>query len=208
MAKIRERGEEENTLILFASDNGCSAETVTKGYSVPGEGAIGSMTRWSSLGRDWANACNVPFRYYKNYSYEGGICTPLIAYWPKGIEGKGRVSGHTGHFIDIMPTLLDVSGSDYPSELQGKTIHPYEGESLLPVLQGNTAPRSKPLFWQWSKGKAVRMGKWKLVSHKDQWELFDMETDKTETHNRIDQNPEIAASLKRLYKQWWKRVKG
>jgi arylsulfatase A-like enzyme len=197
LAKVKELGEEENTLIFFASDNGCSAENVQIG-----KGEIGAIDRWSSLQKDWANVSNTPFRFFKNYSHEGGICTPLIAYWPRGIKGAGRISQHAGHFIDIMATLIDVSGAKYPGEHNGQPVWPYEGESLRPVFEGDETPRRKPLFWQWSKGKAVLKGKWKLVSWNKKWELFDMEKDKTETNDLSGKHPEIVAELQALHEQW------
>jgi arylsulfatase A-like enzyme len=199
LAKLKETGRDKNTLILFASDNGCSAEQA-KGKTNSGE--IGSMTRWTSLGRNWANASNTPFRYFKNYSHEGGICTPLIAYWQGRIQDGGRLTDHPCHFIDIMATFVDITGAKYPLVIRGERVVPYEGESLLPVFNNAAQPRKKPLFWQWSKGKAVLKGKWKLVAWEEKWELFDMEKDKTETTDLSDKYPEVVDELKELHTKW------
>lgn len=199
LVKLREIDKEENTLILFASDNGCSAEIARATTS---SGEIGSMTRWSSLGPNWANASNTPYRFYKNFSHEGGICTPLIAYWPKFIKKRGRISNQVGHFIDIMPTLVDISGAVYPKTSNGETIPPFEGESLLPSFNGSEKPRERPLFWQWSRGKAVMQGKWKLVSWENKWELFDIEKDRTETNDLSALYPDRVANLQALYDEW------
>ena len=131
LTKVRELGEEENILILFASDNGASAEVVEVG-----DGEIGTMTRWASLQKDWANVCNTPFRLFKNYSHEGGTCTPLIAYWPKVIRKGGEVSEWVGHFIDFMPTFRDMAGAEYASRKRGEEVLPFAGESFLPILRG------------------------------------------------------------------------
>jgi len=205
LEKLKELGKDENTLILFASDNGCSAE-IARGRTSSGE--IGSMTRWASLGRNWANASNTPFRYYKNYSHEGGICTPLIAYWPKRIKNAGQFSNHTGHFIDIMATFVDITGAAYPGSHNGMKVLPYEGESLLPVFEGKKRSRRKPLFWQWSKGKAVLKDNWKLVCWADEWELFDIEKDRTETNDVSSRHPEVVSELKALHAQWLSRCSG
>jgi len=157
--KLKDLGELKNTLILFASDNGASAEVV----DLEGSGAIGTMTRWTSLGADWANVSNTPLRFFKNYSHEGGIRTPLIAFWPAGIEEKGRISNTPLHFIDFMPTFVELAGFTYPHEDQ-KPLIPMQGESFLPILKGGQVERGKPIYWQWAKGKAVREGDWKLVS--------------------------------------------
>lgn len=199
LAKLRELGKEKNTLIMFASDNGCSAEHA-KGKTNSGE--IGSMTRWTSLGGNWANASNTPYRYFKNYSYEGGICTPLIACWPGVIKNPGAITDRPGHFIDIMPTLIEVSEGSYPDTHKGQTITDYEGESLVDIFKGKTTSRKVPIFWQWARGKAVLKGKWKLVAWRKKWELFDMEKDKTETTDLSAKHPEVVNELKSLHEEW------
>jgi arylsulfatase A-like enzyme len=158
LKKLEALGELDNTLILFMSDNGSSAEMV----NIPGDGNIGTVGHWTSLGKDWANVSNTPFRYYKNYSFEGGINTPMIAWWPKGIEAQNMISRFPSHYIDIMPTLVEITGSEYPHQVAGQDIVPMQGVSLWPVLQGASVQREKPLFWEWSRGKAVRDGDWKI----------------------------------------------
>ena len=191
LAKIKALGEEDNTLIMFASDNGSSAENVDTGKD-----EVGSLTRWSSLQKEWANVSNTPFRYWKNLSHEGGICTPFIAYWPEVIRNKGEINRQAVHFVDIMATVSNITDASYPSRFNGERIIPLQGESLLPALQGKILPkRDKPIFFEFSSGGAVREGKWKLVTKsipkkpknplKDKviWELYDMSTDMTETQD-------------------------
>ena len=200
LAKLRELGRDQNTLILFMSDNGSSAEVVR----IPGEGKIGSLTRWTSLAGDWANVSNTPFRFFKNYSHEGGICTPLIVYWPDRIPEDGRVSDYCGHFIDIMPTLAEIAGAEYPLIFKGDSITPVQGISLLPVLKGEDLHRKTPLYWQWSQGKAIREGKWKLVAFGEDagWELYDMDADLTEIRNLAESHPEIVRDLSGKWESW------
>ena len=204
--KIEQLGELENTLVLFASDNGASSEMVRIG----GDGPIGSMTRWTSQGGNWANVSNTPLRYYKNYSHEGGICTPLIAHWLAGIKNPGRLSNFTGHFIDFMPTLLEIAGAAYPEKLNGQPITPVEGVSFASVFDGEEIDREKPIVWQWSQGRAVREGKWKLVSlgkpGEARWQLYDMDADRTETHDLVDKHPDVVHRLERLYNEWETRT--
>ena len=198
--KLKELGEFDNTLIVFASDNGSSAENVDIG-----SGEIGTVTRWASLQKHWANVGNTPFRMYKNYSFEGGINTPMLAHWPDGIKRPGRLSDFAGHFIDIMPTFIEAAGAKYPQEHNGKKIVPCEGESFASVFEDRDIKREKAMFWQWKDGKAVRYGKWKLVTFGKEWELYDMEADRTETNDLAEQNPEIAAKMANMYKEWEKR---
>ena len=196
--KIKDLGEEENTLILFASDNGASAEVVT----LPGSGEIGEMTRWTSLGPDWANVGNTPLRYYKNYSYEGGIRTPLIAYWPEGIGIEGSISTTPLHFIDFMPTFLELAGVEYPNQYDGQPVVQPQGVSFVPALKGEPINRNKPLFWQWSKGKAIREGDWKLVSWDGEWELYNLKDDPSETEDMSNSNPGKKKELVEKYNNW------
>jgi len=210
-AKIKELGEEDNTLIMFASDNGSSAENVNAGT-----GEVGSLTRWSSLQKEWANVSNTPFRYWKNLSHEGGICTPFIAYWPEVITNKGKINRQPVHFVDIMATVSNITGASYPASFNGERIIPLQGESLLPALQGKVLPkRDKPIFFEFRSGGAVRDGKWKLVTKsipkkpknplKDKvtWELYDMSTDMTETHDVAKENHEVVQRLSQLWKNWY-----
>lgn len=194
-------GDLQNTLIFFASDNGASAEIVDLG-----EGRIGSMTRWSSLGPDWANVANTPFRKFKNTSHGGGIGTPLIAWWP-GVVDEGSVSNEVGHFIDLMPTLVEVAGARYPEEVGDDLIHPMEGRSLLPVLKGGQLKRGEPLYFQWSRGRAIIDGEWKAVQWDSlDWELFRLDEDRTETRDLALEYPEVLTRLTVIHGQWARDV--
>lgn len=200
LEKLEKQGKLNNTLILFTSDNGGSSEVV----EIPGgTGEIGTATNWKSLGKNWANVSNTPFREYKNWSHEGGIKTPLIAYWPEKIKNKGFVSHKPVHFIDFLSTLQEVSGADYPQNLNGNIIFPSPGKSFLPQILGDASnERNDPIFWQWRQGKAVRDGNWKLVAHKDVWELYNLESDPVEEMNLIEKEKEKAAQLKARYEDW------
>jgi arylsulfatase len=200
LEKLEETGRMENTLILFVSDNGASAEVVRLEDDF---GRIGTLTRWSSLGPDWANVSNTPFRYYKNYSYEGGINTPLIAHWPETIQA-GSFSRFPGHFIDVMATLVDITGASYPSEFNGEIITPMQGQSLLPVFRGEEPDREGPLFWEWRNGQAVRKGDWKLVRHglDQEWDLYRIDMDPTEIRNLAGSEPEKVREMEALFLDW------
>jgi len=201
---LEETGRRENTLIIFVSDNGASREMV---YIDDDYGEIGTMTLWSSLGPNWANVSNTPFRYYKNYSYEGGINTPLIVHWP-GMIAPGTFSRFPGHFIDIMATYVDITGANYPGEFNGSEITPLQGESLLPAFKGEETERSKPLYWEWSKGQAMREGDWKLVRWGTQnpWDLYNISDDPTETNNLAAANTERVQAMEQQFQEWKKRM--
>ena len=205
LSKLEAIGELDNTLILFASDNGASSENSELG--IDNSGPIGSATHWRSLQKNWANVSNTPYRQYKNWSHEGGIKTPLIAYWPKEIHSSDKIVTTPVHFIDFMATFIDVLNIEYPTEYNDQKIIQTPGESFFPYLNadGNVI-RKTPLFWEWQHGKAIRQADWKLVAYKKKWALYNLEQDPIEEHNLIDTNPKIADSLKGLYKDWFNKV--
>ncbi len=201
LKKLEENGDDQNTLILFVSDNGASAEVVNL---VDDFGEIGTLTRWTSLGQDWANVSNTPFRYYKNYSYEGGINTPLIAYWPGVIE-PDRISKFPGHFIDFMPTFIEITEAQYPTTYNGEKIIPFQGESLLSVFLGQKENRMGALYWKWQDGKALWKNGWKIVKEEldNPWDLYNLENDPTETVNLSGEYPLKVNELDSLFNLWY-----
>ena len=216
VAGLRERGELDNTLILFLSDNGGNAEGGPAG-TTNGPGPIGSPQSYVQLGMNWATLCNTPFSRYKHFTHEGGVSTPLIAHWPAGMrsegergrqgEGeRGRLYREPGHLIDIMATCVDIAGAKYPAEFKGNKIEPMQGVSLRPAFTSPSLPLTpspRLLFWEHEGNKAVREGKWKLVlRHKLAWQLFDMEADRTEQHDVSKQHPEIASRLDAAWTGW------
>ncbi|MBF0199370.1 MAG: arylsulfatase [Planctomycetes bacterium] len=212
IAKLEQLGELENTLIMFAADNGSSGENAEKGVqkkNMAGHGfpleKIHTSEYWASLGKNWANVSNTPFRENKTSSYEGGICTPFIVHWPKGIAKPGTINKkHVGHFVDVMATIVDITGAEYPAEFKGEKVNPMAGVSFLPELKGNQESKNeRDLFWQWSKGKAMRQGKWKVVAKGKKWELFDMEVDVNETTDLSKKYPELFDSMKKQWGQWY-----
>lgn len=216
--RLDELGELDNTLILFLADNGASYERPSEygpgfdragstregekvHFPVEKDHLPGSQTVHAGIGRVWAHVANAPFRYWKSKVYEGGICTPLIAHWPKGISQKNAIVNQQGHVIDIMATCLDISGAAYPEMYNNREITPYQGNSLAPVFKGEKREQPEFIFWEHFGSKAIRKGKWKLVQLGDNspWELFNLSMDRTETNNLASQHPEI---VKELEEKW------
>lgn len=169
----------------------------------------GAADTYMGYGRAWANASNTPFREYKHWVHEGGISTPLIAHWPAGIgePRSGELESQPAHLIDLMPTILQIAGAEYPQTHRGNEIKPVEGISLVPMLAGYEAKRPAPLFWEHEGNRAVRDGKWKLVSkHRGKWELYDMDADRTEMRDLSDDQPERLAEMSRQWQAWADRV--
>ncbi|HEY8505844.1 MAG TPA: sulfatase-like hydrolase/transferase [Gemmataceae bacterium] len=207
VAKLKELGVFENTLILFLSDNGCSAEGGPGGFSKGREGApIGTALSYASGGLEWANASDTPFRKYKMDVHEGGIATPLIAHWPAGIRRRGELEHQPGHVIDLLPTCLDAAGARFPPRRNGKDTLPPEGRSLLPAFAGNAIARDDALYWEHQGNRAVRDGKWKLVAaHNGPWELYDLEADRTELTDLSAKFPDRTKGLAAKWEAWAER---
>ncbi len=153
-------------------------------------------------GQNWANASNTPFREYKHYVHEGGISSPLIAHWPKGIEIKNAWNHTPAHLIDIMATALDLAGVTYPADQK----IPLEGVSLKPAFHNTAITRNQPIFWEHEGNRAVRDGQWKLVAKgvKGSWELYDMVADRTEMNNLAATHPESVTAMAAQYEIWAK----
>lgn len=219
MAKLRETGQLDNTLVFFLSDNGGCAEQLGPKMAsaiVPKRSPTGGRMRkgnspdiipggpdtYASYGQPWANVSNTPFRLYKHWVHEGGISTPLICNWP-GVTKPNTITSQPGHVIDIMATCIDVAGAKYPKNFNGEKITALAGVSLLPVLEGKKSKRHEAIFWEHEGNRAVRYGDWKLVSkHPDTWELYNMIEDRTELHNVADQHPKEVKKMIAMYEKW------
>ncbi|MEW6303392.1 MAG: arylsulfatase [Verrucomicrobiota bacterium] len=207
---IKKIGAQQNTLVLFLSDNGASAEFLDS-WPNPGRGhKPGSLTGTRESHRcieiGWANAANTPFRENKMWTHEGGISTPLIAHWPAGIPAKGKLTHSVGHLIDLMPTCLEVAGVKFPSTFQNRALTPLEGKSLGPIFKGGVGePRT--LAWEHEGNRAIRQGDWKLVApFRGDWELYNLATDRTEVNNLASAQPARVRELASLWQQWADRI--
>ena len=210
---LEQHGLIDNTIIVFIDDNGACAE----GGELGGGPASQLETRegyFLSYGKSWANASNTPFKRYKHWVHEGGISSPMIVHWPNGIpkNDEGSVIHQYGFLPDIMATFVDLAGASYPQKYNGNDIHPLQGKSLVPLLKGEDKPvHDEPIFWEHEGNKAVRLGKYKLVmawnaKNPEKWELYNMETDRTEMHDLAEELPEKVAEMKQMWNEWAERI--
>lgn len=221
LAKLEETGELDNTIIFFLSDNGASPERPSQfgpGFDRAGATRDGRKVYFpvdkdpahlpgpqevhSGIGPMWSNTVNTPFRWWKAKVHEGGIATPLIVHWPKGLKTPpGTITNQPGHVIDIMATAVELAGASYPTTYEGRTITPLEGKSLTPIFRGETREGHDALFWEHFGARAVRQGNWKLVAPDAgaPWELYNLAEDRTELNNLADAYPEKVAALDSLW---------
>ena len=222
--KLEAQGELDNTLIMITSDNGACYEWGPFGFDVHNHvvGAVlhearfppkmGLKGTYHSVGSGWANLSNTPFRLYKHFNHEGGNCSPLITHWPNGIKKPNRWVRTPVHLIDFMPTFLDASNAKYPSEVDGRSIQPYEGMSLSPIFAGGDKLEERTLYFDHFRSSAIRKGDWKLVRCNEQlndrkWELYNIGDDRCETNDLINDKPEMFKALEQDWLAWAKRVK-
>jgi len=202
LAQLKAMDAYDNTLILFASDNGASAEMMVRNGGHDPQAAPGSAATYLCLGPGFSSACNTPHRRHKTWVHEGGISTPLIAHWPKGITASNELRRTPAHVVDIVPTLLELAGITKPKEWEGQPIPAAPGKSLVPAFAKDEVIPRESLWWLHEGNRAVRVGDWKLVAAaRAPWELYDLKTDRAESLNLAAQMPEKVKELEMVWQR-------
>lgn len=201
VAQLEAMNALDDTLLLFLSDNGASAEILIRGKGHDPALPLGAAGTFPCLGPGWSSCANTPFRRHKTWVHEGGIATPWIVHWPKGIATKDALRTQPVHVIDVVPTVLALAGVVPPAEHEGTPVPPMQGRSFAACLADPAAPPPHGTLWWCHEGnRAVRVGDWKLVAAKgDPWELYDLAGDRSETTNLAAAQPERVAALEQAW---------
>ena len=202
LAQLKRMNAFENTIIMFLSDNGASAEIMVRNDGHDPQAAPGSAESYLCLGPGWSTACNTPFRRHKTWVHEGSCATPFIVHWASAISSGGQLRHTPGHVVDVVPTILDVLGVKADETTPGKP-----GSSIAKIFSQDTSDLPHPLWWLHEGNRAIRVGDWKLVSAKnDAWELFNIEKDRTETENLAAKHPEKLKHLEQAWTRQWESI--
>jgi arylsulfatase len=197
LAQLEAAGALDDTIVLFLSDNGASAEIMVRGDGHDPHAACGTGATFLSIGPGWSSLANTPFRRHKTWVHEGGIATPLIVHWPEGIAARGEVRNAPGHVIDLVPTILELAGAAAgpPAGRDGGPARP--GKSLVPLFAKDGTVTRDSLWWLHEGNRALRVGDWKIVAAGEDgpWELYDLAADRSETRNLAADRPEKVREL-------------
>ena len=218
VSQLKKMKQFDNTLIFFASDNGASAEIMVRHGGHDPKAPMGSEATYLCLGPGFSTACNTPFRRHKTWVHEGGISTPLVVHWPKGIQAKNEIRHTPGHVVDILPTILDAAKIERPEKIKGSVPPVAPGKSLLPAFENDITVQRDMIWWMHENNLAVRVGDFKLVSAKidrdpsqpDQpvWELYNVAKDRAEQNNLAESMPEKVAELKSAWEAEYEKICG
>ena len=193
----------ENTVVFFLSDNGASAEQIIRADNHDPAAAPGSAKSYLCLGPGWSTAANTPFRKHKSWVHEGGAATPLVVHWPKGIAARGELRHDVGHCIDFTPTLVELAGGTV-ADTRVVDAPPLPSKSLVPAFARSGVVDREFLFFHHGGNRALREGNWKLVSARDDhdiWELHDLAADRSELVDLSAKHPERAARMKAKWEE-------
>ncbi len=193
--QVRAMKAENDTVVIFLSDNGASSEQLIRGDGHDSKAPLGSANTFLGLGPGWSTNSNTPLRLHKSWVHEGGIASPLIVSWPAGIKDRNKLRHEPCHFVDILPTLVDLAGGTPDPKLSGR--------SIAPAFQKDGAAPHKFLYFNHNHNRAIRVGDWKLIATGDDgpWELYNLAKDRGEQHNLAAAQTDRARQMAALWKE-------
>jgi arylsulfatase len=193
VAWLEQHGELDDTVLFVLSDNGASAEILVRGDGHDATAEPGSAASFLCLGPGWSTVANTPMRRHKIWTHEGGVATPLVVHWPRGIAARGELRRTPGHVVDLVPTLLALAGCDAEPAVGAP---PWPGRSLVGAFAADEAIEREPIFFLHAGNRALRDGDWKIVSARGEpWALYDLAHDRGETSDRAADEPERLAAM-------------
>jgi arylsulfatase len=231
---LEKTGQLDNTLVLYAADNGTSGEGTPNGSvnenkffnNYPDDLAenmrmmdkLGGPDTYPHFPTGWAVAFSTPFQMFKRYAqYSGGTADPLVISWPKGIKARGEIRDQYHHSVDIVPTLLDVVGLQMPKVYRGVEQFPLSGVSMRYTFDAapNAPTRKKRQFYSMLGTRGIWQDGWLAASvhapftgkgnfDKDQWQLYHVDVDRSESIDLAKKYPEKLAALK---KAWYEEAR-
>ncbi len=226
---LKATGQYDNTIILYASDNGASGEGSPSGsvnenkfFNGYPDDLVENMKLIDELGgpntyehypTGWAAALSSPFKMFKRYAnYAGGTECPLTITWPKGIKARGEVRNQFHHAVDIVPTILEIVGLEMPKVYKGVEQYPLSGVSMKYSFDAKPdTPTQKHIqYFNMIGTRALWQDGWKAVSvhapltsvgkfDQDKWELYNVDVDRSESKDLAKQYPEKLEALKKLW---------
>ena len=201
--QVKEMNALDNTLILFVSDNGASAEIIIRGDMNDKNAAAGSAGSYLCLGPGFSSAANTPLRLHKSWVHEGGTSSPLIVHWPKGLKARNQLRHDPCHFVDILPTILDVTGAKgFSPRWNNETAPPLPGTSLVPTLKKDGVLKHDYIYFHHGQNRAIRMVDWKLVAKGGgPWELYNLKNDRCESKNLAEKYPDRVRKMSAKWQQ-------
>jgi arylsulfatase len=229
---LEESGQLDNTIVFYCADNGASGEGSPNGSvnenkffnGYPDEMSenlamidqLGTAATYNHYPTGWAVAFSTPFRMFKRYTYQGGVCDPLVISWPKGIQARGEVRNQYHHSTDIYPTILEACGHEVPAMVNGVAQSPLSGISMAYTFAGDGPTRKETQYYEMLGSRGIWHKGWKAVAEhgptsglgkfdRDRWQLFHTDEDRSEAHDLAEQHPDQVEELKALWLEEAKR---
>ncbi len=196
--QVAAMGAARDTVVIFLSDNGASSEQLIRGDGHDSTAPPGSARTHLGLGPGWSSNSNAPFRLHKSWVNEGGIASPMIVHWPNGIKDRNKLRHDPCHFVDLVPTLVDLAGGNVRGSGQD-----LPGRTLVPALHKDGAAPRDYIYFNHNDNRAIRAGDSKLIAigQAGPWELYDLARDRSEQHDLARDRPATVARLAAMWRK-------
>jgi arylsulfatase A-like enzyme len=229
---LERSGQLDNTIVMYAADNGASGEGTPNGSvnenkffnGYPDDlsenmkliNELGGENTYEHFPTGWAAAFSTPFKMFKRYSYSGGTADPLVISWPKGISARGEIRNQYHHSTDIVPTILEVCKVEMPKEFNGVKQYPLSGVSMKYTFdaKADTPTQKHRQYYAMLGTRGIWEDGWVAVAKhapltdqghfdQDQWELYNVDKDRSESNDLSKSNPD---KLKNLVAAWFEEA--